>query len=193
MEERFRQLKQYIYYIIIFVISFITLVFLPMIGTDLNVGFSLPTTPAAWTVFIVTKSITAVVNVLLFYCFNQQAIINISNDPRYIKAREMLSKDDIKKEYKPRSPRQYNFQLYGGKGTSIFFSSILSTFAISQAILTYDWISLLSYALVITFGVIFGINSMLNTERYYTEELPLYVQMVTQQKENLNKENNQHD
>ena len=96
MEERFRQLKQYIYYIIIFVISFITLVFLPMIGTDLNVGFSLPTTPAAWIVFIVTKSITAVVNVLLFYCFNQQAIINISKDPRYIQAREMLSKDNIK-------------------------------------------------------------------------------------------------
>ena len=112
MEERFRQLKQYIYYIIIFVISFITLVFLPMIGTDLNVGFTLPTTPAAWTVFIVTKSITAVVNVLLFYCFNQQAIIRISKDPRYIQAREMLSKDNIKKEYKPRSPRQYNFQLY---------------------------------------------------------------------------------
>lgn len=191
MEERFRQLKQYIYYILIFIVSFITLVFLPMIGTDLNVGFSLPTTPAAWTVFIVTKSISAVVNVMLFYCFNQQAVINVSKDERYLKAKEKLSKSDIKKEYKPRSPRQYNFQLYGGKGTTIFISSILSTFAISQAILTYDWISLLSYALVITFGVIFGINSQLNTERYLTEELPLYAEMITQQ--NLEKEKSGND
>lgn len=193
MEERFRQLRQYIYYILIFVISFLVLVFLPMIGTDLDMGFRFPETPAAWVVFIVTKSITAFVNVMLFYCFNQQALLNVKSDERYIKANEILGKLNIRKEYKPRSPRQYNFRLYAGKGTSIFFSSILSTFALSQAILTYDWISLLTYSLVILFGVIFGFISMYSSMDYWTIEFPLYAQMVQREKENLKEENNQHD
>lgn len=191
MEEKFRQLRQYIYYILIFVISFLVLVFLPMLGTDLQMEFRLPSTPAAWVVFVITKSITAFVNVLLFYCFTEQAKLNIKNDERYIKANEILGKLDIKKEYKPRSPREYNFKLYAGKGTSIFLSTILSTFALSQAILTYDWISLLTYALVIIFGVIFGFINMYGVQDYYTTEFPLYAEMV--QRENQNKEINQHD
>ena len=193
MEERFRQLRQYIYYILIFVISFLVLVFLPMIGTDLDMGFRFPETPAAWVVFVVTKSITAFVNVMLFYCFNQQALLNVKNDERYIKANEILGQLNIRKEYKPRSPRQYNFRLYAGKGTSIFFSSILSTFALSQAILTYDWISLLTYSLVILFGVIFGFISMYSSMDYWTIEFPLYAQMIQREKENSDKENNQYD
>lgn len=193
MEERFRQLRQYIYYILIFVISFLVLVFLPMIGTDLDMGFKFPETPAAWVVFIVTKSITAFVNVMLFYCFNQQALLNVKKDERYIKANEMLGKLNIRKEYKPRSPRQYNFRLYAGKGSSIFFSSILSTFALSQAILTYDWISLLTYSLVILFGVIFGFISMYSSMDYWTVEFPLYAQMIQREKENLDKEKSDND
>lgn len=193
MEERFRQLRQYIYYILIFVISFLVLIFLPMIGTDLDMGFRFPETPAAWVVFIVTKSITAFVNVMLFYCFNQQALLNVKSDERYIKANEILGKLNIRKEYKPRSPRQYNFRLYAGKGSSIFLSSILSTFALSQAILTYDWISLLTYSLVILFGVIFGFISMYSSMDYWTVEFPLYAQMVQREKENSDKENNQYD
>lgn len=193
MEERFRQLRQYIYYILIFVISFLVLVFLPMIGTDLDMGFKFPETPAAWIVFIVTKSITAFVNVMLFYCFNQQALLNVKNDERYIKANELLANENIRKEYKPRSPRQYNFRLYAGKGTSIFLSSILSTFALSQAILTYDWISLLTYSLVILFGVIFGFISMYSSMDYWTIEFPLYAQMIQREKENLDKEKSDND
>ena len=121
--------------------------------------------------------------VMLFYCFNQQAVLNIKNDERYIQANEKLGKVDIKKEYKPRSPREYNFKLYFGKGTSIFLSSILSTFALSQAVLTYDWISLLTYFIVILFGIIFGVISMYSTMDYYTLEFPLYAEMVTKKKE----------
>ena len=182
LEQKFRELRQFVYYILIFVISFLVLVFLPMIGTDLTMDFKFPETPAAWVVFIVTKSITALVNVMLFYCFNQQALLNVRQDERYIKANEILGKCNIKKEYKPRSPREYNFKLYAGKGTSIFISSILSTFALSQAILTYDWISLLTYSLVITFGIIFGFISMYSGMDYWTVEFPLYAEMM--QKEN---------
>ena len=183
LEERFRQLRQYIYYILIFVISFLILVFLPMIGTDLQMGFKFPETAAAWIVFIVTKSITAFVNVLLFYCFCQQALLNVRQNEKYIKANEILGTLNIKKEYKPRSPRQYNFRLYAGKGTSIFLSSILSTFALSQAILTYDWISLLTYSIVIVFGIIFGFISMYSSMDYWTIEFPLYAEMVLKEQE----------
>lgn len=190
MEDRFRQLRQYIYYILIFVISFLVLVFLPMIGTDLDMGFRFPETPAAWTVFIITKSITAFVNVMLFYCFNQQALLNVKNDERYIKANEILGMLDIKREFKPRSPRQYNFRLYAGKGTTIFLSSVLSTFALSQAILTYDWISLLTYSLVIIFGVIFGFISMYSSMDYWTIEFPLYAEMMQRNNNLKGDENN---
>lgn len=191
MEDKFRQMRQYIYYILIFVISFLVLVFLPMIGTDLDMGFKFPETPAAWIVFIVTKSITAFVNVMLFYCFNQQALLNVKNDERYKKANEILCRQNIKKEYKPRSPSRYNFGLYAGKGTSIFISSILSTFALSQAILTYDWISLLTYTLVIIFGIIFGFISMYSGMDYWTIEFPLYAEMM--QRENEEKEKSDND
>ena len=191
LEDKFRQLRQYIYYILIFTISFLVLVFLPMIGTDLDMGFRFPETPAAWVVFVVTKSITALVNVMLFYCFNQQALLNVRTDERYIKANEILGSLDIKKEYKPRSPKQYNFRLYAGKGTSIFASSILSTFALSQAILTYDWISLLTYSLVIIFGIIFGFISMYSGMDYWTVEFPLYAEMI--QREKQQKENKEDD
>lgn len=183
LEQKFRELRQFVYYILIFVISFLVLVFLPMIGTDLTMDFKFPETPAAWVVFVVTKSITALVNVMLFYCFNQQALLNVRQDERYIKANEILGTLDIKKEYRPRSPREYNFKLYLGKGTSIFISSILSTFALSQAILTYDWISLLTYSLVITFGIIFGFISMYSGMDYWTVEFPLYAEMMQKEKQ----------
>ena len=183
LEQKFRELRQFVYYILIFVISFLVLVFLPMIGTDLTMDFKFPETPAAWVVFIVTKSITAFVNVMLFYCFNQQALLNVRQDERYIKANEILGTLDIKKEYRPRSPREYNLKLYLGKGTSIFISSILSTFALSQAILTYDWISLLTYSLVITFGIIFGFISMYSGMDYWTVEFPLYAEMMQKEKQ----------
>lgn len=41
------ELKKYLYYGIIGVISLIVLVFVPMIGSDAELGFTLPKTPAA--------------------------------------------------------------------------------------------------------------------------------------------------
>lgn len=40
------QARQNIYYIIIFLISLLTLVFLPMVGSQVGLGFNLPNTPA---------------------------------------------------------------------------------------------------------------------------------------------------
>lgn len=40
------QLRQNIYYILIFLISFLALVFLPMIGSTIGLQFNLPTTTA---------------------------------------------------------------------------------------------------------------------------------------------------
>ena len=43
-------LKQGMYYIIIAVISFISVVFLPMLGSTLGLGWKIPDTTAGWVV-----------------------------------------------------------------------------------------------------------------------------------------------
>lgn len=41
------ELKKYLYYGLVAVISLVVLVFVPMIGSDTELGFTLPKTPAA--------------------------------------------------------------------------------------------------------------------------------------------------
>ena len=40
------QLRQHVYYVLIFLVSFLALVFLPMIGSTIGIEFNLPTTTA---------------------------------------------------------------------------------------------------------------------------------------------------
>ena len=75
--------KQYLYYILIGIISFISLVFLPMFGSEVGMAFTFPTTGAGWIVFIITQLLMAIVNVLIFHSFICQAKINIKDDPKY--------------------------------------------------------------------------------------------------------------
>lgn len=131
------QARQNIYYIIIFLISMLTLVFLPMVGSQVGLGFNLPDTPAGWIVWGVTKAIVATINVLLYHCFMQQARLNVKDDTHYLEAQTMLQKVHPK-EYHPRSPSKFLAQSYGKKGTTIFLSSALATVALTQAILVYD-------------------------------------------------------
>ena len=167
------ELKKYLYYGLVAVISLVVLVFVPMIGSDAELGFTLPKTPAAWAIYIVTKLLIAILNVLIFYCFMEQAKINVRNNEDYKKANEILKKIKVK-EIIPRSPNKWNKQQWTTKGVTIFLSTALSTVALTNAILTYDYMSLLTYLLVITMGVIFGILQMKSAEAYWTNEYYQY-------------------
>jgi hypothetical protein len=66
MRDKF---KQYQYYIIIGVVSLFALFFLPFLGTEVGLAFNLPSTLAGWIVYVVSKLIVAILNILIFHCF----------------------------------------------------------------------------------------------------------------------------
>ena len=164
--DRFRN---YLYYILIGVISILVLVFVPMIGSEAGLGFNFPNTASGWIVYIMTKLIIAVLNISIFYCFLQQAKINIRDNDKYKQANEILLRES-KKDYTPRSPKKWQSQQYKVKGLSIFIFSLLGCIALTNAILTYDYMSLLTYFLVLIIGLIGGILEMKNAEYYWTNE-----------------------
>lgn len=163
------RVKQWLYYCVIGVISFVALVFLPMVGSEVGMGWNLPTTPVGWVVYVATKLIVATINVLLFHCFMQQAKLNSSSNEKYKAANEMLYKI-APQIYDPRSPLKFNKQEYGRKGVIIFVTTLLSAFALTQAILSFDYMSMLTYLFTIIMGVVFGIIQMKKAEVYWTQE-----------------------
>lgn len=187
------KVRQWLYYFIIGIISFISLTFLPMIGSEIGLQWSIPNTTVGWIVWIAIKLIVSILNVLIFHCFMCQAKLNIKDNPKYKEAREILQqmKD---KEVLPRSPRKWNIEQYGKKGTTIFIGTALGTVALTQAILSFDYVSMLTYLFTIVLGLIFGILQMKNAEEYWTSEYWEYAQMK-QKEYNTDEEhdNNMHD
>ena len=181
------------YYCIIGIVSLIALCFLPMIGSDIGLAWKLPNTVVGWIVWVTTKIIVAVLNVLIFHCFMLQAKINIKDNVRYQEAQEILRSQKIK-QIIPRSPTQWNKKQYTSKGVSIFITTALSTVALTQAILNFDWMSMLTYLFTIVMGLIFGIMQMKTAEDYWTDEYWQYAQMVQEQvelaEEKCNKQGN---
>lgn len=166
--------KQWQYYVIIGVISMVALFFLPMIGSEAGLAWKIPTTTAGWIVYVVSKLLVATINSLIFHCFILQAKINIQDDAKYIEAIKILDEvlplntDDF------RSPSEYFRTTYGKKGLTIFVTSVLSAVGLTQAVLTFDWISMLTYFFTILMGVIFGVLQMNQTEIYWTSEFWRY-------------------
>ena len=171
-----QSLKQGMYYIIIAVISFISVVFLPMLGSTLGLGWKIPDTTAGWVVWGASRAIVATINVLLFHSFMEQAKLNIKDDEHYKEARDILVKVK-KKEHKPKSPAQWNAAQYGKKGVSLFLASAMSVVAIGQAVLSYEWATALAYLFTLGMGIIFGIMQMKKAETYWTTEYYEYALM----------------
>lgn len=180
------KIKQYLYYILIGIISFIALVFLPMLGSTVGMAWNLPTTTAGWAIWIITKLIVSVLNMLIFYCFMEQGKLNIKDNEKYIEALKILEMDDTDKDNVPRSPKKWQRSQYGHKGITILMGTLFSTFALTQAILTYDVVSLLTYIFVISLGLVFGILQMKTAELYWTDEFWRYAQTKIKHTEVIN-------
>ena len=177
-----QSLKQGMYYIIIAVISFISVVFLPMLGSTLGLGWKLPDTTAGWVVWGASRAIVATINVLLFHSFMEQAKLNIKDNEHYKEAQDILVKVK-KKEHKPKSPAQWNAAQYGKKGVSLFLASAMSVVAIGQAVLSYEWTTALAYLFTLSMGIIFGIMQMKKAETYWTTEYYEYALMKKRMEE----------
>ena len=162
-------LKQYTYYIIIVVVSLFALTFLPLISSKLELGWNYPESTVGKVVWWTTKSCVSLLNVLIFHSFMQQAKVNIAHDPKYVQANEMLSRIKIKL-YNPRSPQQWNVGQYSTKGITIIVMTMAGLIAFTQAILSFDYVSMFTYLFTIVMGIIFGILQMKKAELYWTEE-----------------------
>ena len=181
------RIKQNLYYIIIGIISFLSVAFLPMVGSTMGLGWKLPDTTAGWVVWAVSRLIIATINVLIFHSFMEQAKLNVKDDAHYIEAREILYKNK-KKEHEPQSPQKWQALQYGKKGTTIFISSAMSVVALGQAILTFDWVAMLAYIFTIALGLIFGIMQMKKAEAYWTGEFYEYALKKQQEQDTATKD-----
>lgn len=165
-------MTDYINYVVIGVVSLAVVTFLPLIGSTAGLGFKVPDTIAGWIVWAVVRVIMSLANVFIFHCFILQGKKKAKETDEYKKAHaklvEIYKLADKKKG--PRSPIKWNTIQYGKKGTTIFISTAVCCFAITQAILMYDWLSLITYCISIIMGVLFGIMQMNNTFEYYTQE-----------------------
>ena len=179
------KVKQYLYYFVIGIISLISLCFLPMLGTSVGLAWNIPDTVVGWIVWVVTKLIVAVINILIFHCFMCQAKVNIKDNENYKKAKSILISQKVK-EVQPKSPHKWNLEQYSKKGVTIFIASALSTVALTQALLTFDWVSMLTYLFTIIMGLIFGILQMKTAEEYWTGEYLEYALLYKQQQDELN-------
>lgn len=181
------RIKQNLYYIIIGIISFLAVAFLPMVGSTMGLGWKLPDTTAGWVVWAVSRLIIATINVLIFHSFMEQAKLNVKDNAHYIEAREILYRNK-KKEHEPQSPQKWQALQYGKKGTTIFISSAMSVVALGQAILTFDWVAMLAYIFTIALGLIFGIMQMKKAEAYWTGEFYEYALKKQQEQDTATKD-----
>ena len=172
--------KQNMYYILIGIISFISVAFLPMVGSTVGLGWKIPDTPTGWVVWAISRLIIATINVLIFYSFMEQAKLNVAKDPHYIEATEILLKAK-KADHTPRSPQKWQALQYGKRGTKIFISSALSVVALGQAILSFDWVSMLAFIFTIAMGIVFGVLQMKKAEAYWTDEFYRYALMIKEE------------
>lgn len=179
MNEALAKIRAGLYYCIIGIISLIALFFLPALGSSVGIGLALPATVAGWIVYIVTKVIIAVINILIFHCFRLQGKLNVAKHEDYIKAKKLLRDGGKTKNVIPLSPSQWNKSQWLSKGTTLFITSILSVFALTQAVLSFDWIAMLTYLFTIIMGLIFGILQMKKEEEYWTVGYLEYAEYIT--------------
>lgn len=167
-------LEQYLYYTIIFIASLIVLVFLPMVGSVVGAGFSFPKTKLGWAIYVLTKVFVAGFNLLIFHCFIKQGKVNARNDTNYLEACKKLNKVDHKRNSAPRSPKQFLVGEYSKKGVTIFLCTCISLVVLTQAILTFDWMALITYLVTIVMGIVFGVMEMVKVQNYWKTEFVLY-------------------
>lgn len=185
MEEK--DWREYLNYILIALISIVSLTFLPMIGSTMGVEFHFPTTKWELTLFITVRACASIVNVLIFHSFICQSKINVKNEPKYKEAREILITTK-KKARKPRSLAHFNADEYGKKGTSLLIGTFFGTLVLTEAIINFSLVNFLTYVFTTTMAIVFGILEMKKYEEYYVTEYWEYAQMVKEENNDTDKQ-----
>ena len=164
--QNYQKFKDVAYYVIIAVVSFVSVAFLPFVGSALKGEIVWPQNTIEWMIWIATRLLVSVINIIIFYSFIQQAKINIKEDKNYLLALETLAKANKNKKLKPRSPNRYFGRIWGTKGFMLFISSIASSIVLAEAMLNFELMAFLSYIFTVFMAVIFGYLQMRGTENY---------------------------
>lgn len=181
MEEWRIKLKQYTYYILIAVISLISLVVIPLLGTsNVDIATAFPDSTLGWLLYIGERILVIIMNLLIFDSFIKQAKINVKDDEYFKKANELLAKNKPK-EYRPKSEKTFLTDIYLKKGTSLVLTSLMSLFVIGSAIINYDYMILLATAFSVISCIVFGILTMKKVEIYYIGEYYDYAMTLKQE------------
>lgn len=181
MQEQSREwINQYLYYLIVAVVSVVMLVFMPAIGSVAGLEWILPTTTAGWVVYVISKLSSAGFNVMIFHCFNKQGKLNIIDHESYQKASKMLYTAKKARTKVPRSPESFKREIYGKKGITIFITTILGTIGLSQAVLTFNTSEFIVQLISLIMALVFGVFQMKSTEEYWTVEYMEFAIYITE-------------
>ena len=179
--------RQYQNYIIIGLLSALSIFFLPMLGSSIGLGFILPNTPAGWIVYVATKLCIVVINIMIFDQFVKQAKVNVRDNPKFIEAENILLTESKSGEEEIMPASFYLNKMYRSKVITTVIFSILGVFGFTNAILTFDVVSMLSYLFTIGMGIIFGWVAMNNAEEIWTVNHYKYAKKI--ERERLEKGN----
>ena len=171
-------------YIIIGILSCLAVFFLPMLGSEIGLGFKIPNTAAGWVVYIITKLCIIAINLLIFDQFMKRAKINVESNEYFKKAEEIIMNVfDISVNEEILPAEYYIRKLYRNKMVTTAIFTILGVFGFTNAVLTFDWISMLSYTFTIILGLVFGWISMAEAENIWIEKHYKYALKLQKEKE----------
>lgn len=161
--------NDYGYYMFAVLVGIIGLVVFPFVGGWADLGFTFPQSNAGWIVWGITRGTVLILNILIFHAFVKQAKVNVKDNQNYLRAVELYRQQSGYKR-KLLTLAQFNRQQYGTKLTTLTITSAATLFSFGQAILTFEWMTFLSYLITIVMALFFGWLTMRRYEQYYTSD-----------------------
>lgn len=186
IKETVKKFEAYKFYVIIAILSIIVVFFMPFIGSEIGMELNLPDTATGWVIYIITKALVVAINLTIFYSFMEQAKINVQDNPKYIEANNILNK--YFKDFRPvpMSPTEWTHKQYRDKGISLGITTLLGAIALTNAVLSFNITTMITYLFTIVMGIIFGFIQMGTAENYWTGEYWEYAIYIRDQKEPKN-------
>lgn len=181
MRQTQNLINEYRNYFIIGILATMAVFFLPMLGTTAALQFVLPNTVAGWIVYVSTKLCIVVINLLIYDQFMKRAKINVKDDPMFIEAERILA-GYFNEEEDILPASYYISKMYRSKMTSTAIFTILGVFGFTNAILTFDWVSMLSYTFTIIMALTFGWISMGEAELVWIERHYKYAKKIERER-----------
>lgn len=183
VKETVKKFEAYKFYGIIGLLSVIVVFFMPFISSEIGMELNLPDTATGWVIYLITKALVVAINLAIFYSFMEQAKLNVRDNPKFIEANEIL--DRYFKDVKPipMGPEEWTRKQYRGKGISLGITTLLSAVALTNAVLSFNVVTMITYLFTIVMGVIFGVIQMGSAENYWTGQYWEYAIYIRDQKE----------